>query len=138
MPNVKTLTTIAIATLFAAPAIAQDAAEELTIDAAVNTVASDFLSADLDQNGGLNADEFVTFAVMRAEDGDDAFKDVVLSGEYAPKFAAHDMDASGSIEMSELGAQEASDSMSPDMEPEAMEPESMEPDVDDLTVPDMN
>jgi len=67
MSNVKTLTTIAIAALFAAPAFAQDADEGLILDTSPDTVTTDFASADLDQNGSLNADEFVTFAVMRAE-----------------------------------------------------------------------
>ena len=127
MSNVKTLTTIAIAALFAAPAFAQDADEGLILDIAPNIVASDFTSADLDQDGSLNADEFVTFAVMRAEDGDEAFTDIVMGGEYDATFAAHDTDASGGIEPSELGVHGE----------ETAEPEMVEPELEELLVPEL-
>lgn len=104
MSNVKTLTTIAIATLFAPPAFAQDADQGSNFEASPDRVATSFSSADLDQDGGLNADEFVTFAVMRAEDGDETFKDIVLGGEYDATFAAYDSDASDHIEVTELTA----------------------------------
>ena len=126
MSNVKTLTTIAIATLFAAPVFAQDEDAGSILDTSPDTVATDFASADLDQDGSLNADEFVTFAVMRAEDGDETFKDIVMGGEYDATFTAHDADASGGIEMSELTTH---DEMK--VEPDTMESdeEFIEPDM---------
>ncbi len=128
MSNVKTLTTIAIAALFAAPAFAQDAEEGTSIlDTSPDTVATDFAAADLDQDGSLNADEFVTFAVMRAEAGDETFKDIVMGGEYDATFTAHDADASGGIEAAELAAH--ADDMS--------DTEMMEPEGEDILVPDM-
>lgn len=127
MSNVKTLTTIAIAALFAVPAFAQDADQGSILDTSPDTVATDFASADLDQDGSLNADEFVTFAVMRAEDGDETFKDVVMGGEYDATFAAHDADASGGIEAGEL-AVHSDDKSEPDM---------MEPEGEAIIVPDM-
>ena len=127
MSNVKTLTTIAIAALFAAPAFAQDAGEGLVLDIAPDVVTSNFASADLDLDGSLNADEFVTFAVMRAEDGDEAFKDVVMGGEYDATFVAHDADASGSIEPSELAIHGD----------ETAEPEMEEPESEELIVPEL-
>jgi len=99
MSNVKTLTAVTIAALFAASAFAGEQQTEMAPD----TFAADFASADLDQDGALNSDEFVTFAVMRAEGGDEAFKDIVLSGEYDTKFTAHDKDASGGLDAEELG-----------------------------------
>ena len=125
MSNVKTLTTIAIAALFAAPAFAQDKDEGLILETSPDTVTTDFASADLDQNGSLNADEFVTFAVMRAEGGDEVFKDIVMGGEYDATFAAHDADASGGIEASELAVHDGE-------KPEMTEPEGeviIEPDM---------
>lgn len=114
MSNVKTLTTLTIAALFAAPAFAQDADSGSILDTSPGTVEADFTSADLDQDGSLNADEFVTFAVMRAESGDEAFKDVVMGGEYDATFKAHDADASGGIEMTEL-TDHSGDKMESDM-----------------------
>ncbi|MEP4052870.1 MAG: hypothetical protein ABJN22_11545 [Litorimonas sp.] len=125
MPNVKTLTTIAIAALFAAPAFAQDTDEGLILDTSPDTVTTDFASADLDQNGSLNADEFVTFAVMRAEGGDEVFKDIVMGGEYDATFAAHDADASGGIEASELVVHDGEN------------PEMIEPEGEEIIEPDM-
>lgn len=127
MSNVKTLTTIAIATLFAAPAFAQDGDAGSILDTSPDTVATDFASADLDQDGSLNADEFVTFAVMRAEDGDETFKDIVMGGEYDATFTAHDADASGGIELTELSAHD--DGL--EAEPEMMDSdeELIEPDM---------
>ena len=127
MSNVKTLTMMAIASLFAAPAFAQDADREIDLDPALETAASNFLSADLDQDGSLNAHEFVTFAVMRAERGDEAFRDLVLGGEYSAAFAARDGDASSSIEAAELAAQS-------DEKPES---EIVEPEAEEVIVPDL-
>ncbi len=116
MSNFKTLTTIAIATLFAAPVFAQDTQESPMIEVTPASAETHFASADLDQDGALNADEFVTFAVMQAESGDEGFKDVVLSGEYDTKFAAHDKDASGGITVEELGHQDTMEDAPVDME----------------------
>ena len=102
MSNLKTLTILTTVAFLTVPAVAQDAGSDTIFKAANDTVASDFTSADLDQNGSLNADEFVTFAVMRAEDGEESFKDIVIGGEYTVAFTAHDKDASGSLEPAEL------------------------------------
>jgi len=127
MSNLKTLTTMAIATFITTPVFAQDAEQGEIFDTAPDAVASDFASADLDQDGGLNADEFVTFAVMRAKGGDEAFKDIVMGGEYGTIFQAHDADASGSIEANELTRHHQ----------EKSEPEILEPETEDIIEPDM-
>lgn len=132
MSNFKTLTTIAIATLFAAPAFAQDADQGSIFESSSETVTANFASSDLDQNGSLNADEFVTFAVMRAENGDEAFKDIVMGGEYDATFKAHDADASGGIEVTELTSH---GDVNPELE--IPQPEIMEQEGEDITVPDM-
>jgi len=127
MTNFKLMTTLTVAALFAAPAaFAQD--ETPILDTAPDTVETDFNAADLDQDGSLNADEFVTFSVMRAEGGDEAFKDLVLSGEYDAKFAAHDADASGGIDSAEIGGH------SEDM----VKPDETEMEGEEEAAPDMN
>lgn len=108
MTNFKTLTTLTLAALFAAPAFAQDVNEAPMVDETTHVVATHFASSDLDQDGSLNADEFVTFAVMQAEAGDEGFTDLVLSGEYQDKFNAHDTDVSGGISADELGIKDMS------------------------------
>ena len=120
MSNIKTLTTITVAVLFTASAMAQDAETSPIIEAVTTLATGDFRSSDLDQDGSLNADEFVSFAVMRAEAGDEALKDVVISGEYLARFVAQDADASGSIELSEIA----------DATPETAEPVEVTPKAD--------
>ena len=108
MSNLKTLTTITIATFLAAPAFAQDAGSDTVFDPLLDEPAADFVLADLDQDGQLNLDEFTTFAVMRSEDGDESFKDVVIGGEYRLAFSRYDADVSGGLELSELSPSEDS------------------------------
>jgi len=131
MSNFTKLTTLSLTALtsavfVAAPAFAQDT--KVVIEPVPDQISADFTAADLDQDSALNADEFVTFAVMRAEGGDESFKDVVLSGEYDTKFNAHDKDASGGVSVEELGhadksdmMEEKSDEMSEETEEEAPE-----------------
>ena len=132
MSNFKTLTTITIATLFAAPAFAQDSDQGSIFETSPDTVTTNFASADLDQDGSLNADEFVTFAVMRAENGDETFKDIVMGGEYDATFNAHDADASGGLEVTELVSHSDAN---PELE--ISQPEIMEQEGEDIIVPDM-
>ncbi|GGX72292.1 hypothetical protein GCM10011309_23250 [Litorimonas cladophorae] len=149
MSNFKMMTTLTIAALFAAPAFAQDAenqdAEQVQmIETAPDAAAAHFASSDLDQDGALNADEFVTFAVMQAEAGDQDFRDLVVSGEYKAKFTAHDTDASGTLSAEELGQKGAhhdtrSDDMhSDDMTSEDMTSEDLDPDEDEMEMPEIN
>lgn len=159
MSNFKMMTTLTIAALFAAPAFAQDAetqdaenqdAEQVQmIETAPDAAAAHFASSDLDQDGALNADEFVTFAVMQAETGDQDFRDLVVSGEYKAKFTAHDTDASGTLSPEELGQKGAhhdtrsddmhSDDMtSEDMTSEDLPSEDLDPDEDDMETPEIN
>lgn len=117
MTNIKTLAVITVTALLAAPAFAQDAGaqdpgiqnatEEQATELAPDNLTADYTVADLDQNGSLNTDEFVTFAVMRGDGGDEGYKDVVLAGNFDATFNKHDVDQSGSIEMSELGTHDA-------------------------------
>lgn len=126
MSNVKTLLTLIMTACFAAPSFAQDQMAEPAQSLSEDPVAANFIAADLDQDGSLNADEFVSFAVMRAEAGDETFKDVVIGGEYDETFTAHDADASGGIEMSELSVQEK---VAPEPEMAGSDEEILEPEM---------
>ena len=121
MSNFKTLTTVAIAAFLATPAVAQEAGSSTVYEPVPEPMAADFSSADLDQDAFLNADEFVTFAVMRAEDGEETYKDIVLGGEYNTAFVSYDSDASGGLEMGELKSQVEADSEAETEEPEEEE-----------------
>ena len=102
MSNVKTLTTLSIAMLLASPALAETAEPKLTVKDAEES----FASADLNQDGSLNAEEFIAFTLMRSDQGEAQFKDIVIAGQYDAAFLAYDRDVSGGIEVEELGLQE--------------------------------
>ncbi len=127
MSNLKTLMTIAFTTCLTVPAIAQVPNDGVAIETTAGSIVHDVLAANLDQDGGLNADEYVTFALMWAEAGDDSFKDVVTGGKYLAAFAAHDTDTSVSIEPSELAIR--SD--------KASELDRIEPDGAEMPAPDL-
>ena len=134
MSNLKILTTITIATtiatFLAASASAQDSGSDTVFDPLLGAPVADFVSADLDQDGRLNLDEFTTFAVMRSENGDESFKDIVIGGEYRLAFSRYDTDASGGLGLSELSASEenlnesAGELASEEDGPEAYTPEN--------------
>jgi len=126
MSNLKTIIAIAAATCFAGSAIAQDDTESI-LDTSPDTMATDFAAADLDQDGALNSDEFVTFAVMRAEAGEADYRDLVLGGEYTDKFTMHDADASGGLTADELGGE--ADDISSDMKEDDMDDGYSEPEL---------
>lgn len=92
----------------------------------VATAAENFESADIDQSGTLDQDEFVSFAVMRAKAGDEAYKGTIMSGEYDVTFTSTDTNADGAISLEEAGA------VSPDSDEDAeMDSETnMDLDVD--------
>ena len=102
MSNVKTLTTLSIAMLLASPALAETADTELT----VRDAAESFASADLNQDGSLDSEEFIAFTLMRSDQGEAQFKDIVIAGQYDAAFLAYDRDVSGGVEFEELGLQE--------------------------------
>lgn len=121
MSKIKTMSAALLTTLFAAPAFAQTVDVEPVPEMATTTDAH-FVSADLDQDGALSADEFVSYAVLKAEDGDEAMRTLVVSGDYDAKFAAHDADASASLTPDELGEVKAEEPMTDIMEkPETQE-----------------
>lgn len=122
MPKLtKTMMISAIFAAAATPALAQDVEK---IVEPVPTAEADFMTSDLDQDGALDRDEFVTFAVMRKESGDAVFTEIVRAGDYDAKFIAHDHDANGSISTEELGhGEKKSEEFEPMIKPEAETPE---------------
>ncbi|WP_409433383.1 hypothetical protein ACJ3XI_02450 [Litorimonas sp. RW-G-Af-16] len=88
---------------------AQDS-DMIEVTPTVPTAAESFAAADLDQSGTLNGDEFVSYAVMRADAGDEDFKVTVSSGDYDGAFTAKDADADNEISAAEAGAEAATDS----------------------------
>lgn len=124
MSNPKTIMMIAAAALLAMPAIAQDDVTS-QIEEAPRTIKADFSASDLDQDGALSSDEFVTFSVMRAESGVDGYKDLVLGGEYSAKFTMQDADASGDLTLSEVGGEHDAAPVEDRLEDEAQEESSV-------------
>lgn len=66
------------------------------------TTVTTFASADIDQDGLLNADEFQGYLVGKAGEGDEDARAVVISGDYQTAFAEHDADMDGQISEAEL------------------------------------
>ncbi len=90
-----------IATGLSFTAIAQESAQEKT---SPPTLEASFAAADLDQNDVLDRDEFVSFAVMQAKAGDEAYKGTIMSGEYDMAFTSKDADADDGLSLDEVGA----------------------------------
>lgn len=124
MPKLTKLTA-ATATLMLAicpAAFAQDAAPEMTPEAqAVST----FTSADVDADGALDRDEFISFVVMESDAGDLDYKAIKISGDYDNHFNTKDYNADGLLTEEELTApvkDDSEDVAEPDMEAPIDEP----------------
>ena len=115
-----TILSAALVAAFAAPAFAQTVEVE-PVPEMLGAIDTHFTSADIDQDGALSADEFVTYAVMKAEDGDEAMRTLVVSGDYDRAFADHDTDASATLTPNELVKETADETMSDGFEPLEME-----------------
>lgn len=101
MPKLTKLS-IATATIILAispAAFAQDDTPEMTPD--VETVDS-FTSADIDADGALDRDEFISFVIMKSDEGDADYKSVKISGEYDNHFNTKDYNADGLLTAEEL------------------------------------
>ena len=101
MPNLTKLF-IATATLMLAicsTAFAQDDTPDVT--AKVQTPNA-FTSADINADGALDRDEFVSFVVMKSEEGYADYSSIKLSGEYDNHFNTTDYNADGLLTAEEL------------------------------------
>lgn len=87
---------------FALGASAQEAEVKPTIQD------TNFLAADINANGELDREEFVSFAVMKAAEGHKEFVLVRENGSYDDAFDKYDSNADGAItpdELAELNAE---------------------------------
>jgi len=82
-----------------------------------------FLSADINANGVLDREEFVSYAVMKADEGEADYTATRESGTYDDAFDLHDANADGALSPEELKSPELenftlpeeSDTSAPDM-----------------------
>ncbi len=65
-------------------------------------IVDSFASADIDADGALDRDEFVSFVVMKSDEGDAEFKSIKISGEYDNHFNTKDYNADGLLTAQEL------------------------------------
>ena len=80
-------------------AFAQDDTPDVT--AKVQTVDA-FASADIDADGALDRNEFVSFVVMKSDEGITDYSSIKLSGEYDDHFNTKDYNADGLLTAEEL------------------------------------
>ncbi|MEP1229144.1 MAG: hypothetical protein ABJG88_00565 [Litorimonas sp.] len=114
MPNmtIKTLfLTASICGLTTSTALAQISELTESVNVPTRIVDADFVTADINQDGSLDRDEFVSFAVMKSEAGDEKYQDVVSSGLFNKKFAVHDHNADEKITADEMGAIQEDDEL---------------------------
>lgn len=106
------LTKLSIATaafiLAAAPVtFAQDDTPEMMPEI---QIVDSFTSADIDADGALSRDEFISFVVMKSDEGDADYKSIKISGEYDNHFNTKDYNADGLLTAEELKMPEAEES----------------------------
>jgi Ca2+-binding EF-hand superfamily protein len=102
-----TITTAAFMLAISPAAIAQDDTPEMMPD---NQIVDSFTSADIDADGALDRDEFVSFVVMKSDEGDTEYKSIKISGEYDNHFNTKDYNADGLLTAEELKMPKAEES----------------------------
>ena len=106
MPKVTIKTvflTVAIGGSIGSTAFAQTTKITEPVNVPTRVVDAGFVAADVNQDGSLDRDEFVNFAVIKSDAGDEKYRNIVSSGEFDKKFAVHDHDADGKITVDEMG-----------------------------------
>jgi len=121
MPKLTKLSIAATALMLAAAptAFAQDDTPEMTPDTQVADV---FTSADIDADGALDRDEFISYVVMKSDAGDADYSSIKLSGEYDNHFNTRDYNADGLLTVEELKGPYSEDVVEPEMEAPIDEP----------------
>jgi len=101
MPKLTKLSLATAALILAVTptAFAQSDTAEVAPEAQVVDI---FTSADIDADGALDRDEFVSFVVMKSDAGDADYKAVKLSGDYDNHFNTKDYNADGLLTSEEL------------------------------------
>lgn len=101
MPKLTKLSiaTAALMLATASAAFAQDDTPELMPE---TQIVDSFTSADIDADGALDRDEFISFVVMKSDEGDADYKSIKISGEYDNHFNTKDYNADGLLTAEEL------------------------------------
>ncbi len=105
MPKLTLKTLLILTVMGGGATIATAQVTKITepVNVPTRAVDADFVVADVNQDGSLDRDEFVNFAVIKSDAGNDKYRAVVSSGEFDKKFAVHDHDADGKITAEEMG-----------------------------------
>lgn len=124
MPKLTKLTIATTALILAAGSVAfaQDDTPEMKPETQKVDI---FTSADIDADGALDRDEFISFVVMKSDTGDVDYKAVKISGEYDNHFNTKDYNADGLLTAEELTApvkEHSDDVVKPDIEAPVNEP----------------
>lgn len=124
MPKLTKLTIASAALIMAVPSavFAQDTMPE-TVPAA--EVVDIFTAADVDADGALDRDEFISFVMMKSDAGDIDYKSIKISGDYDNHFNTKDYNADGLLTEEELKSSvktHSNDMEKPDMEAPIDEP----------------
>ena len=93
------------ATAFVLAASTAGFAQDETVDARPAPVIKQvdiFTSADIDADGALDRDEFVSFVVMTSDAGDPDYSSIKLAGTYDDHFNTKDYNADGLLTAEEL------------------------------------
>ena len=90
---------LAISASMSPGAFAQDDTPEMSPE--TQSIDS-FTAADIDADGALSRDEFVSFVVMKSDEGDAKYKSIKISGEYDNHFNTKDYNADGQLTAEEL------------------------------------
>ena len=101
MPKLSKLSLITSTIMMAisSAAFAQDDTPEMTPEV---QIVDSFTSADIDADGALDRDEFVSFVVMKSDEGEADYKAIKISGEYDNHFNTKDYNADGLLTAEEL------------------------------------
>lgn len=124
MPKLTKLSfaTAALILAVSPAAFAQDDTPDMAPDTQISDV---FTSADIDADGALDRDEFISYVVMKSDAGHADYTSIKLSGEYDNHFNTKDYNADGLLTAEELKApakDHSEDSVKPDMDAPVDEP----------------
>ncbi len=86
---------------FSQTALAQDDTPQMMPEV---QVVDSFTAADIDADEALDRDEFISFVVMKSDEGDAEYKSIKISGEYDNHFNTKDYNADGLLTAQELKA----------------------------------
>jgi len=101
--TMKTLLITAAIGAVSTPSMAQITKVTEPVNVPTRVIDADFVIADINEDGSLDRDEFVSFAVIKSDAGHDKYRAIVASGQFDKTFAVHDHNADGKITANEMG-----------------------------------